>query len=393
MPSGSLVKSKRYETTSVPGIYEVAAGKYEIRVHSGKDNEGKYKPYREQFTGSLKEAKARKAELETLKSQSKLPTKTKLTIKEFLGEWLDVEVSERALKTKEWYTMHVKNNICPYIGNKRIGELTPSVISRFYKDLKKDGKSSTIRGGVHRTLRRALNWGIAMRYLSGENPIKGITEPKVEKEEPEVLTEEEVYRFVDTSRIVAPELTNLFIVCILTGIRKGEAFGLRWSDIDFNKRTIHISQQLIKDGINPIFSQPKTYTGRRTIPISDNAINALLEEKDKQDDFKANQPQYNDYDLVFSQSNGRPLSHKSTYKKIHKCFKATFADKDYGFHVFRHSFISIHLNNGTPIATVSELSGHKQTSTTLNMYAHAYESSNISAAKRIDTKIFGDGHN
>ncbi|HOA15874.1 MAG TPA: site-specific integrase, partial [Bacillota bacterium] len=226
-----------------------------------------------------------------------------------------------------------------------------------------------------------------------ENPIKGITEPKVEKEEPEVLTEEEVYRFVDTSRIVAPELTNLFIVCILTGIRKGEAFGLRWSDIDFNKRTIHISQQLIKDGINPIFSQPKTYTGRRTIPISDNAINALLEEKDKQDDFKANQPQYNDYDLVFSQSNGRPLSHKSTYKKIHKCFKAAFADKDYGFHVFRHSFISIHLNNGTPIATVSELSGHRQTSTTLNMYAHAYENTNIAAAKQIDDLIFGDGQN
>jgi len=384
---------KRYEKTSVRGIYEVADGMYELRVFSGKNNEGKYKPYREQFTGSLKEAKARKAELETLKSQSKLPTKAKLTIKDFLGEWLDVEVSEKALKTKEWYAMHVKNNICPYIGNKRIGELTPSLISRFYKDLKKDGKSSTIRSGVHRTLRRALNWGITMRYLSGENPIQGIPVPKVEKEEPEVLTEEEAYRFIDTSRAVAPELSNLFIVCILTGIRKGEAFGLRWSDVDFNKKSIHINQQLIRDGINPIFSQPKTYTGRRTIPISDNAINALLEEKDKQDAYKANQPQYYDYGLVFCQPNGRPLPHKPTYKKLHKCFKAAFADKDYGFHVFRHSYVSIHLNNRTPIATVSELSGHRQTSTTLNMYAHAYENSNITAAKRIDDLIFGDGRN
>ena len=387
------MKKSRYEKTGNKGIYKLGEGRYEIRVPLGKREDGSYRPHRDYFEGSLTEAKNRRAELVCKRATNTLGPSSSILVKDFLKEWLETDVRDKALKTREWYQMHVRQNINPFIGNHRVKNVTPVVIAKLYKDLQSNGKSDFIRSGVHRTLNRAFNWGREMNIIAWNNPLETIKQPKIAKREKECLSAEEVVRFIDASKSVAPELTNLFIVMVLTGIRKGEAFGLRWSDVDFKGAAIHIRQQLLKDGLNPVFAATKTSGSNRVIDLSDAALKALHDEKQQQEKYRAQNPDYRDYGLVFCQADGGPLPHKPTYKKLHACRKAASIEKSFSYHALRHTFVTLSLENGTPIKAVSEISGHQQTSTTLNMYAHAARESRKEAVKDLDVSIFGDSNN
>lgn len=138
----------------------------------------------------------------------------------------------------------------------------------------------------------------------------------------EVLTVEEIVQLIEVSRTTAPDMTNLYTLLSLTGLRIGEALGLRWVDINFVNSTIHVRQQLLKDGVNPEFAELKTRSSNRVLDMGESAMSALLEEKRTQGTYKAEDQHYHDYDLVFCQPNGRPLPHKPIYKQLHDCFKA-----------------------------------------------------------------------
>jgi integrase len=231
-----------------------------------------------------------------------------------------------------------------------------------YSSLKK------IRDAVNASLEYAYNQGRIVR-----NPARLIEMPssaEFEKKEVEILTKEEIGRFVDIATAKTksgnPVYQNgaIFLFMLNTGLRVGEAVGLKWSDYDEEKREICISRNIVrvKGGLKE--QSTKTKHGNRTVPLNENAINAL--------------PKKRRGEHVFASLNGNALSPRNAQRTLDIiCEKAGI--KKRGTHVFRHTFASLLFENGEDVKFVSELLGHANIQTTYNIYIKLIKEQKIKA--------------
>jgi integrase len=229
--------------------------------------------------------------------------------------------------------------------NKRTGLLLS------YSSLKK------IYDAINASLEYAYNQGRIVR-----NPAKLVEMPssaKFDKKEIEILTREEISRFagVATARTKNGEPVyqngTIFLFMLNTGLRIGEAIGLKWSDYDEEKREIRISHNIvrIKGGLKE--QSTKTKHGNRIVPLNQNAVNAL--------------PKKRHGEHVFASLNGKALSPRNVQRTLDIICEKT-GIKKCGTHVFRHTFASLLFENGEDVKYVSELLGHANIQTTYNIY-------------------------
>ena len=186
----------------------------------------------------------------------------------------------------------------------------------------------------------------------------------------------------------------IILLLIYTGLRRGELCGLEWKDIDLDARVLHVvrSSQYIGQGM-VITKEPKTRAGTRKLTLSQTACRLLLEYRQWQDGIKAALgDQWIENDRLFTQWNGKPI-HPQT---ISGWFRH-FLERHQGelpkvhLHSLRHSNATLLIAEGTDICTVSQRLGHAQTSTTLNIYAHALKSRDEDAANKLDLAL-NDSH-
>jgi integrase len=185
-------------------------------------------------------------------------------------------------------------------------------------------------------------------------------------------------------------------LALLTGARRGEICGLRWSDINFEQGTIAINRTLqYIPGAGTVFNAPKTKRSRRCIKIGADCI-ALLKEyslHQKAERLKVGSAWTRritvedgktvENDLLFTKWNGEPIDPKT----VTSWFPGFLAAHDLPavhFHSLRHTNASLLIAAHAPITTVSGRLGHAQTSTTLNIYASAIQSADAAAADALE---------
>ena len=182
-----------------------------------------------------------------------------------------------------------------------------------------------------------------------------------------------------------PKYRMMTILLLLTGMRKGEALGLEWKDIDFDRSVIHIertSQYLPQIGM---------FTDETKNTSSDRAIKAspsLMDEFKRyclwqnQERLKVGD-QWHDYDRLFTRWNGEPMN-PQTYNHWLKDFLARKGLPDIVPHSLRHTNATLQIAHNIPLTTVAGRLGHANPSTTTKIYSHEIKSADAAAAEVLD---------
>ncbi len=235
-----------------------------------------------------------------------------------------------------------------HFGDLPIKEITPKDIARFLRILTSQGFAQKTVANQRIVISGIFNHGI----IEGDvqyNPCTAVTVPKgLPKEQRPAAS------LSDEQKIKSTGNPWLFPqIAIYSGLRKGEILALEWKDIDFDEDIIHVTKSVAHEGVTPYIKTPKTEAGKRLVPL-------LLPLKEKL--LKAKK----DSGYVISNNGTTPLT-KKEFETLYKHYK-----HDVGItataHQLRHSFATVAIENGVDIKSVSEILGHKQISTTLDIY-------------------------
>lgn len=272
-------------------------------------------------------------------------------------------------------------HIRPTIGRHQVRKVTPRLLDDFYTYLAEEkGLSSSRVHQVHAVLRSAFTTGVRWGWLT-TNPVRDAKAPTVRQKDIKIPDPATVVRLLAMADAQAPEWGTLFRLSAATGARRSELCGLRWIDVDFEAGSVRIERAVVSVGGTPIEKDTKNHS-QRTVSL-DEATMASLEAMRR-----AKTAQAVTHGMVLRPSGflfsneldgSRPLHPDLVSDRWESvCRKAGV--KGVRLHDLRHFQATMLLAYGVPLKNVSSRLGHRNASTTLNIYAKALESHDEGAA-------------
>ena len=174
----------------------------------------------------------------------------------------------------------------------------------------------------------------------------------------------------------------MYMLLLTTGMRRGESFGLKWGDIDFDVSVIRIQRNVTYSTAGVNVGYTKTAAGERTVPMT-SMLSELLQEFKKSEN--ALSPLEDDM-FLFHQESSRYAPQDPTYITKHmRRFMKRIGLPDMSPHDLRHTCASLLIQSGADIKSVQDILGHADASTTLNFYAR----SNMNGMKKAVEGVFG----
>ena len=339
--------------------YKRKDGRWECRISLGAENG--HKKYRS-FYGKTREEAEYKMVAACQSSISDEKAITEMTVKELALEWLCVVKNRIKESTAANYRMKIERHIVPYFGEISCALLKVKTVSEFIQKKLKDGLSARYVCDILTVLKSIFRY--ASREHRINNVIDGVVMPKKTKPEIQIMSAEEKHRLAAYLNNKRNTSTLGVALSLYTGMRIGEICALRWQDIDIEKRILTVSHtiQRIQDFDNGsktklIFSEPKSQSSKRSIPIPDCLIPMLKELKGRADSFV----------LTGTNKPIEPRTMQYRFKKILNNVKLP----SYRFHSLRHSFASGAVELGFDVKTLSEILGHSSVQITLDRYVHS----------------------
>lgn len=358
-----MTKKKRKRRGQNGKLTQLSNGSWQGRVCIGRSETG---PLYQTITRQSKEELEALILYQRLKySRSKLSARSKMTLAEWSTIWID-EIKFCLIGESTYYSYKsvIDNHIIPILGKKQLISIKREDIERFIGTLQKakNGKKallpSTIRG-VYMIIHQILQTAVGAKLIL-DNPADNISLPHGVQEERTVLTTEEVKRLFDTIKEHFPEWYDVFYIELMTGLRRGEIFGLQWRDINEELGEVQIRRTVKFLHKELIVTRTKTNSSKRKIMLPD-SVTELLVERHKTIDSEWVFPSKSDSTL--------PTDPKNMYDLIKKILAK--ADLPYvQFHNLRHTFATQAISNGVEPITLSNMMGHKIVTFTLDTYTH-----------------------
>lgn len=322
---------------------------------------------------------------------------TKVTVKEFLvNEWLPAIEATIRPATLASYTTHVNTHLVPRIGIVPLQMLAAGKINRLYSELRKNGRARGTGGlspnsvrRIHATLHRALRDAVRWGYLS-RNPVDNADPPRTVDSE---LAAAKAWQVADLKTFLGQakddRLYPLWLTLALTGLRRGEALGLLWQDLDLKGGRLVVRRSLVPVNAEVIVSEPKTRRGHRTVTLDPVTVAALTTWRREQRQEKLRWgPAWTNTGLVFTREDGtawRPERVTQIFAALVKKAKVPVIT----LHGLRHTHATLALAAGIHPKVVSERLGHSTVAMTLDVYSHAIPSMEEEAASRIAALVTG----
>ncbi|MFC6695955.1 tyrosine-type recombinase/integrase [Nocardioides daphniae] len=323
---------------------------------------------RQVYGKTRKEAETKLADLRS-KSDNGVPIpSTQLTLERFLGEWLEQIVAPRVRpNTLSHYAFHIDKYLVPDLGTRQLGKLTAREVRLYLDSLGRAGRGVRTIRYVHATLRAALEDAVREELIE-KNVAKLVRPPSAPRAERQPLTVDEVKVLFRQSR--DNRLHALLVVIALLGLRRSEALGLRWEDVDLEAGTLTVNQGLHRvDGKLQVMPT-KTARSRRTLPLPDVVAEVLRDHRDHQEKERVDLAErWPSSGFVFTTPIGTPIDPDNCSKFVQASLKAAGVRK-VRMHDFRHGCVSVLLALGVPPRIVMEIAGHSALEMTMNVYAH-----------------------
>lgn len=353
-------------------VFERADGRWVGEVTTGYEDEGKQR--RKTVYGKTQgEALAKVAELKQRLANGTY-TDVKLTVKDYLKQWL--EEKERTLKpsTLEQYTSCINRSIVPIIGSVKLDKLTPLQVQNLVNgihDVSGAARAAKCRTVLFSAYKQAIRWQLVTR-----NPVEATDPVKEPHREMTLWEPEQAARFLDAA--MEHRLHAFFYLSMATGLRRGELLGLRWVDIESG--LLHVKQTLVKVGTQLIISTPKTRKGFRTVALSPDVEAVLLSHRQRQAvERAALGDAWERPELVFTSEVGTPLN-PDNLKRVRDYLMNKADVPRVRLHDLRHLHASVAIHSGMDAKVLADRLGHARASFTLDRYTHLFESQRAKSA-------------
>ena len=253
------------------------------------------------------------------------------------------------------------------MGHVRLGLLTPSHIEQVISAARKSGASPSTVRMVHVVMRQMLDTAVR-DGLVRRNVAASIERPRVPRTDAVYLAPEQVRALLEAAS--GDRLEALWTLLALTGMRRGEALALRWTDLDLSGSTAKFHRTLARVGGRLTFDEVKSSRSRRVVPLADPVVAALREHRRRQVAEQLAAPGWNDEQgLVFVSRIGTPLEPHNAWRSFKTLARAAGVP-DAKIHTLRHSAATAALAAGIPMKIVSDLLGHASLSITADTYSH-----------------------
>ncbi|MBE7040734.1 MAG: site-specific integrase [Ruminococcaceae bacterium] len=306
------------------------------------------------------------------------------------GEWLDFWYQNYCKlrikpKTQEDYENRIYLHIIPNLGNIPLKKLTQTDLQKFYNKLKTSGRlqhtdifgkglSARVIRGCHSTCRTALQTAVEQGIIR-KNPAIGCKLPPKKSREIQVLTRDEIQRFLIQAKYDG--YFEILLVVLTTGLRRGEETGLMWSDLNTKTGELKICRQVQRINGKLVVTELKTDESERSVILPKSVVKALVKYKETVD---------SEWIFPSPKNKDMPRDPSAVYKMMQKILKRSGC-KTVSFHALRHTFATNAVANGMDIKTLSAIIGHVSSKTTMDIYLHTTEEMKQQAAAKINARF------
>lgn len=382
---GSTVKRGKSWSVVLDLGRDPATGKRRQKWHSG---------YR-----TKREAEAALVELIGSVNKGSYVAPSKQSVEALAADWLEAIRPTVRDSTHYSYSRNLRLHVLPALGGVQAKAVDGGALNGLYSQLLASGNKTNRPGAtaglslrtvryihtiIHRMFKDAVRWGRLVR-----NPADAADPPKATASgRPEMVTwtPEQVEMFLDA--VSDHRLSAAFLTLATTGMRRGEALGLRWVDLDLDAARLSVRQTVIAVHHEVRFGTPKTAKGRRPISLDGETVAALREHRKRQAVERLQIGSgWSDLDLVFCGVDGTPLHPER--------FSRTFGDQvrkvevpAIPLHALRHTWATIALGAGVHPKVVQERLGHSTIGITMDTYSHVTAALHGDAAQQVAGLIF-----
>lgn len=376
-------KIKKYTTKTGKTLYKIA-------VYNGKDeNTGRSKMERRQ--GFKDEASAMKEYLKISNAIADGTYNSKTTGRKKFSEIYDLWATSYAETVKEsTYATTVrimKNHVLPELGNIYLDKITPlmcqSAVNKWFKQAPKTYKKYI------RYSSSVFNYARRLKMIN-ENPMDSVFRPKVKetvhKPKYNFYTRNELKTFLHFAKKLGIKPYTFFFVMSFCGLRRGEMLGLKWSDIDFNKKTLTVNRTASR-GLNnrQIIQTPKTYNSWRVLDLDSKTVSILkewqIQQRKEMAIIKLNQDLYIFDGTVKGYPANVPMLDTKPNKWDEKISEMA-GIRHIRVHDFRHTHASLLFESGASMQDVKDRLGHSSIKTTMDIYTHITQSRRKETTKK-----------
>ena len=347
------------------GIYQQPNGTYCARF---VDKFGRRKSKRSK---KLQEVRQWIADAIYIDQHSDLDQATDMLVDAWFDYWIGIKKQTVRSNTVRNYSERYERNIKGVIGNKLLTDVKPIHCQRIFSNMAEEGYKTTTIYQTRIALYNMFEFARENDVLI-TNPCKKSLKSDMGKpsDKKEALTIDVQKKFLDA--VVGYSYENQYRFVLQTRLRTGELIGLKWSDIDFENRTMKIERTMkyrYKVGewrVGP----PKSKSGFRTVPLTDEAIRILENQREKNKSLKLIPIEWKE--IVFLCRKGTPVKN-STYDTGLFKYCDRVGIPRFSMHVLRHTFATRGIEGGMKPKTLQKILGHSNIGITMNLYVHITE--------------------
>jgi len=360
------------------------SGTWRAKVFLGQDANGRQRYLTRTVHGTKREADAQLRQL--ILEAGLAHESSHATMDDLAAKWLELAPETLSPSTLREYHRILEKIILPQFGSVKVRAIRPSDLDTFYAGLRRRGVSGRplsaqsvhhVHALIRRLLNQALKWGWILT-----NPALNATPPRVDRIELDVPDVQTVTRIINRAQERNPDIACFLRLAAVTGARRGELCAIRWRD--FDKSGALTIKHSIVDGRNDELTEKgtKTHASRRVV-IDELTMTVVDSQRERcEERSKACGKKFTRNNFVFAGSLDGSVPwrpHRVTLAFIRLCDELGI--DGVRLHDLRHFTATQMLASGVPVKTVAGRLGHANAATTLNVYAHALESSDAEAAR------------
>ena len=323
------------------------------------------------------DGKRRKPQQKTIHPPEDLTPKAK-------EKWLEEIAPAKLAKSTLARDKQDIDRFMPRLGGYKLTDLKPEHFRNLYAELRKQKNSVTGKPlsectveGVHACLCGILSDAMEGGFLSHNPAWRTYKYAGKKNKKQNVADEETTQKLIAALEEESIKYETYFKLIIATGMRRGECCGLKWCDVNFKEKSIHICRNVVKvTGEEIIVKEPKTASGDRYVYFSAEMASLLKEYRkfceQETETYDGRKLTADDY--IFRRHGMElPMTPSSFTWRFKLILKKHGLPSNLNVHSLRHTAASLMIAGGADVATVSGLLGHSQVSTTLDIYTHAFD--------------------